>query len=87
MPGDRIILEGERGNEMFFMTDGTAEIVIRRSLNQPKPSPDSLTKKDGSPEQSNQASVLRIHKKKGDFFGEVTLSKLQPITYFCSRWL
>jgi hypothetical protein len=28
MPGDNIITKGEKGNEMFFLIEGSAEVVI-----------------------------------------------------------
>ena len=30
MPGDKIIREGEKGTEMFFIQDGMVEILTRR---------------------------------------------------------
>ena len=68
MPGDRIIREGERGTEMFFMSEGTAEIIIRRTNNQSN----GKLRKDSNVDTNAQPSILRIHKKKGDFFGEVS---------------
>ena len=82
MPGDRIIREREKGTEMFFISEGIAEIVIRKT------SPSSITKQpsggkkgtlsaDSSPDNASKnkppapASVLKFHKKKGDYFGEV----------------
>lgn len=31
MPGDKIIREGEKGQEMYFITEGTCEVVIKRA--------------------------------------------------------
>ncbi len=31
MPGDKIIREGERGNEMFFLTEGLVEVVVKKN--------------------------------------------------------
>lgn len=62
MPGDKILREGERANEMFFINEGVAEIVIRKNK--------ALAKKE-DPVGTPPHSVIRVTKNKGDFFGEV----------------
>ena len=80
MPGDRIIREGERGTEMFFVTEGTAQIIIRKAASTPRIS-NAKRKSDLSDIRrrslasnaltSPQGSIFRIYKNKGDYFGEV----------------
>ena len=37
VPGDRIIREGDYGQEMFFINEGSVEVVIKKAnLTQPK---------------------------------------------------
>lgn len=59
MPGDRIIREGERGSEMYFIQEGKVEINIKKPVTQP----------DGQTTLTYQ----RIYLEKGSYFGEVIL--------------
>ena len=57
MPGDKIIRKGERGNEMFFIQEGTVEVVIKIA----NPDPKSL----------NPTNCHKVFLQKEDYFGEV----------------
>lgn len=57
MPGDKIIREGEKGNEMFFIQEGKVEILIKKPTVKP----------DGEREMRYE----RICLDKGSYFGEV----------------
>jgi len=59
MPGDKIIREGERGTEMFFIQEGAAEMLIRKPLMK------------GAQEGASKPRYERIKLEKGDYFGEV----------------
>lgn len=61
MPGDKIIREGEKGTEMFFIQEGAAEMLIRKHVLQ------------GNQENSSRPKYERVMLKKGDYFGEVAL--------------
>lgn len=63
MPGDKIIREGERGSEMFFVQEGKAEIVIKKPLIQP----------DGQ----TIMNFEKIYLEKGSYFGEVDLVQVK----------
>jgi len=56
MPGDKIIREGERGTEMFFIQEGKAEKLIKKPT------------QSGQQSKSNYDRVLL---EKGNYFGEV----------------
>jgi len=60
MPGDKIVREGEKGTEMFFIQEGVAEKIIRRQVLR----------------SSKEETKLRPEKlilEKGNYFGEVSL--------------
>lgn len=57
MPSDRIIREGERGLEMYFLTSGLVEVVIKKNPTRTNPSP----------------NPLKIMLKQGAYFGEIAL--------------
>jgi len=60
MPGDKIVREGERGTEMFFIQEGIAEMIIKKpELKNHRVVVDSKTKPQ------------RIILEKGSYFGEV----------------
>jgi len=59
MPGDKIIREGERGAEMFFIQEGKVEIVIKKPIVQP----------DGQ----TIIKFEKIYLEKGSYFGEIAL--------------
>jgi len=56
MPGDKIIREGERGTEMFFIQEGVAEMLI---------------KKNAEFDATTRPKYERILLEKGNYFGEV----------------
>ena len=58
MPGDKIIREGERGSEMFFIQEGKVEIVIKKPVAQSN--------------GQIQIKFDKIYIGKGSYFGEVT---------------
>lgn len=58
MPGDKILREGERGTEMYFIQEGIVEIVIKIA-NQ------NATQADGP-------TFHKIYLEKESYFGEVS---------------
>jgi len=61
MPGDKIVREGERGTEIFFIQEGVAEMWIR------KPNPRTTKYLSAIPRYEKVVLV------KGDYFGEVSI--------------
>ena len=61
MPGDKIIREGERGTEMFFIQEGVAEMFIKKTT--------------GNYRQPETVKVKyeKIFLERGSYFGEVHL--------------
>jgi len=57
MPGDKIIREGERGSEMYFIREGKVEILIKKPIVQ---ADGQITTK-----------FDKIYLEKGSYFGEV----------------
>jgi len=64
MPGDKILREGEKNTEMFFIQEGTVEILIRQATLQ------SVMQKQ------KKVKYDKILKEKGSYFGEVHLDKI-----------
>jgi len=61
MPGDKILREGEKNTEMFFIQEGTVEILIRQATLQ------SVMHKQ------KRIKYEKILKEKGNYFGELAL--------------
>jgi len=69
MPGDKIIREGERGTEMFFIQEGIAEMFIRKP---------TLKRKSETPARPRYEKILL---KKENYFGEVSLMSNSKRTF------
>ncbi len=55
MPGDKIIIEGEKGNEMYFIQEGVVEVLVHKT----------------KPGTVSESYIEKIFLEKGKFFGEV----------------
>lgn len=65
MPGDKIIREGERGTEMFFIQEGVVEKIYRKNILKNR-------EEGNNPKQSYERILL----ERGNYFGEVNYPKL-----------
>jgi len=68
MPGDKIIREGERGTEMFFVQEGVAEMLIKKTENDKQ-------------QMNMRPKYERILLEKGNYFGEVALMSNSKRTF------
>ena len=57
MPGDKIIREGERGSEMYFIQEGVVEIIVKTAK--------------CDPTKTHNSNWLKIYLKEESYFGEV----------------
>ena len=63
MPGDKVVREGERGTEMYFIQEGVVEMLVKKLV---------------LDENSNKIANVKYEKlflEKGAYFGEVFCSK------------
>jgi len=70
MPGDKIVREGERGTEMFFIQEGIAEMIIQKS-----------ELKNQRVQTDSKSKPQRILLEKGSYFGEVALMSNSKRTF------
>jgi len=78
MPGDKIIREGERGHEMYFIQEGVCEVVIKKNLRTATKSTESTS--------TSTIKYDKIFLEKGSYFGEVIvflllLTKIDCFTF------
>ena len=61
MPGDKIVREGERGTDMFFIQEGVVEILL----------------KTGHADGHAKSKYEKFFLEKGAYFGEVKKNELR----------
>ena len=70
MPQDYLIRESEIGNEMFFLTEGLVEVIIKKT-NATHGVIRTISERHVAQDGNNRKRPLNLILKKGDFFGEV----------------
>ena len=63
MPGDKVIREGERGSEMYFIQEGVVEMLVKKPI------------LDENFNKSTNVKYEKAFLEKGNYFGEVVCSK------------
>ncbi len=74
MPHDYLIKESEIGNEMFFLTEGLVEVIIKKA-NAAHGVIRTISERQFNQDGNNRKRPFNLVLKKGDFFGEVSNNK------------